>query len=225
MGPQVDSVNADLQAPPRGDVVIVGGGIVGTSAALFLAEKGVSVVLCEKGHIAGEQSSRNWGWCRKARRDPRELPLIIESMRLWQGMNERVGAETGFRTSGIVFAAESDADLARYESWLEHARLYQLDTKLVSAAELEQLMPGTSGRWKAALYSPSDGRAEPQKGDRERADRRSDAVPVLTLHRRLAPAAYGRHLRILPQQAEKQARSAETLFNDWDELRGTTYND
>ena len=36
--------------------------------------KGVPVVLCEKGHIAGEQSSRNWGWCRKMGRDPREIP-------------------------------------------------------------------------------------------------------------------------------------------------------
>src|SRR5882672_8767030 len=50
--------------PARADVVIIGGGIVGASAALFLARKGVSVALCEKGEIAGEQSSRNWGWCR-----------------------------------------------------------------------------------------------------------------------------------------------------------------
>ena len=122
MGPQVDGVDADAQLPLRAEVVIVGGGIVGTSAALFLAERGVSVVLCEKGHIAGEQSSRNWGWCRKARRDPRELPLIIESMRLWQGMNRRVGAETGFRASGILYAAESDEEVGRCENWLEHAR-------------------------------------------------------------------------------------------------------
>ena len=97
MAPRVDPVRSDEALPARADVVIVGGGIIGTSAALFLAEKGVSVALCEKGHIAGEQSSRNWGWCRKMGRDPRELPLIIESLRLWQGMNERVEAETGFR--------------------------------------------------------------------------------------------------------------------------------
>ena len=72
----------------RVGVVIVGGGIIGTSAALFLAQRGVSVALCEKGQIAGEQSSRNWGWVRKMGRDPREIPLIIESLRLWEGMNE-----------------------------------------------------------------------------------------------------------------------------------------
>jgi glycine/D-amino acid oxidase-like deaminating enzyme len=63
--------------PSRASVVIVGGGIIGASTALFLARKGVPTVLCEKGHIAGEPSSRNWGRCRKMARDPREFPLII----------------------------------------------------------------------------------------------------------------------------------------------------
>ena len=66
MGPRVDSVASDETLPTRVDVVVIGGGIIGTSTALFLAQKGVSVALCEKGHIAHEQSSRNWGWCRKS---------------------------------------------------------------------------------------------------------------------------------------------------------------
>ena len=69
--------------------MIIGGGIIGVCTALFLAEKGHSVVLCEKGRIGGEQSSRNWGWCRTMGRDAREIPLAIESLRLWRGMNLR----------------------------------------------------------------------------------------------------------------------------------------
>jgi glycine/D-amino acid oxidase-like deaminating enzyme len=163
MGPPVDPVPPENGVPARTDVVIVGGGIVGTSTALYLAQKGVSVALCEKGHIAGEQSSRNWGWVRKARRDPREIPLIVESLRLWGEMNERVQGETGFRRTGIVFAAESEADVARYETWLEHARPYQIDARVVSGPELDRVMPGSGGRWRAALYCATDGRAEPQK--------------------------------------------------------------
>src|SRR5579885_3379571 len=139
MAPRVDPVQGDQNLPERADVVIIGGGIIGTSAALFLAEKGVKVALCEKGHIAGEQSSRNWGWCRKMGRDPRELPLIIESLRLWTGMNERVEAETGFRQPGIMYLAESRAEFDQLEGWLEHARQYQLDTRLLSRAEAEAL--------------------------------------------------------------------------------------
>ena len=163
MAPRVDPVQSDQMPPPRADVVIIGGGIIGTSAALFLAEKGVSVALCEKGHIAGEQSSRNWGWCRKMGRDPRELPLIIESLRLWQGMNERVEAETGFRQPGIMYLAESPAELGELETWLDHSRQYQLDTRLVTRAEATELMPGLTGNWVGGLYTASDGKAEPQR--------------------------------------------------------------
>ena len=71
--------------PSSADVVIVGGGIVGVSTAYFLARKGVSVALFEKGHIAGEQSGRNWGWVRQQGRSPVELPLMIQSLGVWQG--------------------------------------------------------------------------------------------------------------------------------------------
>ena len=163
MGPQVDFVTPDPTLPPEADLVVIGGGIIGVSAALHLARKGLKVVLCEKGHIAGEQSSRNWGWVRKARRDPREIPLIVESLRQWERMNETIGDETGFRTTGIAFAAESEADVARYETWLEHARPYQIDARMISGSELERHVPGGAGRWKTALFCATDGRAEPQK--------------------------------------------------------------
>jgi glycine/D-amino acid oxidase-like deaminating enzyme len=179
MAPRVDPVGADTALPPRADVVIVGGGIAGTCTALSLAEKGVSVALCEKGHIAGEQSSRNWGWCRKQGRDPREIPLIIEAMRQWQGMNERVGAETGFRQTGILYLGTDAAELRRYEDWLGHAKPYQLDSRLLSGAEIAALVPQTSRRWAGGLYTASDGRAEPQKAApaiAEAARRRGAAV-------------------------------------------------
>src|SRR5712691_12689084 len=144
MAPRVDPVPSDQSLPARADVVIVGGGIIGTSTALFLAQKGIPTVLCEKGHIAGEQSSRNWGWCRKMARDPREIPLIIESLKLWQGMNAMVEAETGFRTCGIMYLGETPADLARLEGWLDYAREYQLDTRVISGAEVARLLPGSA---------------------------------------------------------------------------------
>jgi len=67
MSPPIDPVASDTTMPSRAGVVIVGGGIIGTSTALFLAEMGHSVVLCEKGRVGGEQSSRNWGWPAKSR--------------------------------------------------------------------------------------------------------------------------------------------------------------
>ena len=44
--------------PAKVDVVVIGAGVIGISIAWFLAKKGVSVTVCEKGRVAGEQSSR-----------------------------------------------------------------------------------------------------------------------------------------------------------------------
>lgn len=163
MGPVVDPVQGDEKLPARVDVVVVGGGIVGACTALELAERGVAVALCEKGGIAAEQSSRNWGWVRKMGRDPRELPLIIEALRLWEGLGSRIGADVGFRQSGILYPCDTDRQVAQREAWLEHARPYQLDTRMLGAAETAALLPGANHRFKGALYTASDGRAEPQK--------------------------------------------------------------
>lgn len=49
----------------QADVVVIGGGIIGIFAAYYMARRGLSVAVVEKGRIGAEQSSRNWGWCRQ----------------------------------------------------------------------------------------------------------------------------------------------------------------
>jgi glycine/D-amino acid oxidase-like deaminating enzyme len=162
-GPAVDPVTTGSNQPRRAGVVVIGGGIAGVCTAFTLAQRGVDVTLCEKGEIAGEQSSRNWGWVRKQGRDPREIPLVVESLRIWEGLNAAVGGETGFRTTGNIALSVNEGDLARRLAWLEHARAYQLDTRQISGAEANELMPGAAVKFATALYTPSDGQAEPQK--------------------------------------------------------------
>ena len=117
MAPRPDPVESDAALPPRAAVAIIGGGIIGASTALFLAQRGVSTLLCEKGTIGAEQSSRNWGWCRTMARDPREIPLILEGMRLWRRLNELTEAETGYREPGIMYLCDSEAALAKWHAW------------------------------------------------------------------------------------------------------------
>ena len=66
----------------QADVIIIGAGIAGTAIAYYLAKGGSKVIVCEKGEIAGEQSSRNWGFVRQQGRDPAEIPLMMQSNNL-----------------------------------------------------------------------------------------------------------------------------------------------
>src|SRR5579871_6707447 len=93
----LDTIPSDTSLPNAVDVVVVGGGIAGVCATYWLAKLGVSVALVEKGVIAGEQSSRNWGWCRQQGRDKREIPLSHRSVEMWSGMDREIGADVGFR--------------------------------------------------------------------------------------------------------------------------------
>lgn len=159
----IDSVEASAELPKRASVVVIGGGIIGVSTALWLAQKGVQVLLCEKGEIGHEQSGRNWGWVRVMGRDRAEIPLGLESLRLWRDMNRTVEGETGFRQAGIVYVSDTPEELKKHEEWLEHAKMFQIDSRLLSASEIASVLPGVARKFAGGLYTPSDARAEPQK--------------------------------------------------------------
>jgi glycine/D-amino acid oxidase-like deaminating enzyme len=162
MVPELIAVETDITLPARADVVIIGGGIAGVSTLLALAEQGVLAVLVEKGRLAGEQSSRNWGFCRTQGRDQAEVPLALESLRQWDGMAERVGGDVGFRRAGACYLCATPAEVSAYETWLESARQWQVQSRILSPNEVDAVLPGSSRRWAGALYTPNDGRAEPQ---------------------------------------------------------------
>ena len=181
MSPPVNPVQSDSRVPDRTGVVVVGGGIIGACTALFLAEKGHPVVLCEKGRIGGEQSSRNWGWCRTMGRDVDEIPMAIESLRLWRGMNARTQRETGYRQAGIVYLCETEQEMAEREKWLAEARQYQVDARVLRGAAMDAVVPGASSLFIGALHTPTDGRAEPSHAAPAIAEAARDAgATVLT---------------------------------------------
>lgn len=161
-GPSLTDFYSDLALPKRVDVVIIGGGIIGVSTALELAERGVSVLLCEKGQIGAEQSSRNWGWVRLGMRDPREIPLMIEAIRIWKGLETRVGRRVGYTQSGILFGATGKRSSDNLSRWSRHVAGLQTGTVLVNGADLARHLPGHQLRLSGALFTPQDGRAEPQ---------------------------------------------------------------
>jgi len=162
MSPPVRKIESNAEFPKTADVVVLGGGIAGVATAYELAKRGTSVALIEKGRIAGEQSSRNWGWCRQQNRDPRELPLAQLALRKWENLNTEFGEETGFRRSGLIYATTNQADLDTWERWGRIARELGTNTRTLSRAETTALLPGNSRTWLGGVQSPTDGRAEPE---------------------------------------------------------------
>ncbi|MBU6420238.1 MAG: FAD-binding oxidoreductase [Proteobacteria bacterium] len=163
MGPEVDNVETEFTAfPAQADVVVIGGGIIGVCTAWNLAQKGAKVVLCEKGRIAAEQSSRNWGWVRVQGRDVRELPLMFESRKLWARMNELTGAETGYRVCGIAYLNANAKEQHQRAAWAAKAVPLGAGSRVLDSTETALLLPEAARRFVGALFTESDARAEPQ---------------------------------------------------------------
>ena len=157
--PNLDPVAGSDALPDQVDAVVIGGGIVGVAAAYSLAKKGFSVALVEKGRIAAEQSSRNWGWCRTQNRDRRELPLQLLSMQIWDGLARDIGDDTGFRRSGLIYVTKDPAELATWTGWLDMAREYQVRHTVLTAEEAKALTPGNEQAWIGGIHAPTEGRA------------------------------------------------------------------
>lgn len=161
-GPAPLSVDSSGDLPATADVVVIGGGIVGVATALDLARAGHSVCLLEKGIIAGEQSSRNWGWVRQAGRDLRELPLSTLARRRWQTLSDRIGPKLGYVESGIAYVARTAEQAARHQAWVTEAAAHGIAAEILGPEGIARIAPGLARAGLSALYLPGDGRAEPQ---------------------------------------------------------------
>lgn len=147
--------------PAACDVVVLGGGVMGVMTAWHLAERGLRVTLCEKGRIAGEQSGRNWGWIRQQGRDLDELPIMVESLRIWKSLAQDCGVGLGFRQEGAMYLARTEAEMAGFEAWLVHAKVHGLDTMMQTRGAVLARIKGAAAPWLGGLFTPSDARAEP----------------------------------------------------------------
>jgi glycine/D-amino acid oxidase-like deaminating enzyme len=145
--------------PASVDVAIIGGGIIGLSTALELARQGVRVAVFEKGELAGEQSSRNWGWIRSLARDPKELPLAALADQAWVDIQSQV--DVGYRRTGLAYLAQSEAEMAKHATWAATARDLGYTAELLGSAALKRQLPNAARSWAGALYGPNDGVAEP----------------------------------------------------------------
>ena len=145
-------------------IVIIGGGITGTSAAAELAREGQAVTLIEKHGIAAMASGWTLGGVRQSGRDPAELPLARAAVALWGGLAETLGADVEYRRNGNLRLARTLAEVDVIRALVSTQQTLGLELHfLPDNAAIRVVAPEISSNVLAASYCPTDGHANPVK--------------------------------------------------------------
>jgi sarcosine oxidase subunit beta len=149
--------------PAAADVVVVGGGVMGTSIAFHLAEAGAQVVLCERGELAGGSTSRAAGGVRAQFSDALNVQLGVRSLAAFRDFGERPGWEIDFRPVGYLFLLTTAQQVAAFEAAIALQHEYGVPSRLVTASEARELSPLLEvGDVLAGAFSPQEGHASPE---------------------------------------------------------------
>jgi len=144
------------------DVAIIGGGIMGSSAALFLRRMGLSVVLLERDLCGSRSSGVNFGGVRRQGRPASQLPLSQRAQGLWAQLPQLIGIDGEYLRSGHLKIARSEADLAALESYRERTQDFGMDLQILSARALRERCPWLGRAAVGASLCPDDGQANPR---------------------------------------------------------------
>ena len=146
----------------RADVAIVGGGIVGSSAALFLRRLGLSVVLLERGLCGAAASGVNYGGVRAQGRSPAQLPLALRARQIWSRLPDFIGIDGEYLASGHLKLARTEHDMAQLEAYARSVHGLGLDLQLLSGSAFHQRHRWLGDRAVGASWCPGDGHANPR---------------------------------------------------------------
>lgn len=144
------------------DVIVVGGGLVGSVTAFFLRRRGRSVILLERDRVGQHASGTNFGNVRRQGRFLGQLPLANRSRELWGRLPELIGEDVEFLPSGHIRVACTPEEVGRMEAYADACRAYGLDLELVHANALRIRFPYLTRSAIAGSFSPEDGHANPR---------------------------------------------------------------
>lgn len=152
------------ELPPAADVVIVGGGVMGTSIAFHLAEAGVrDVLLLERDTLGSGSTSKAAGGVRGQFSDAVNIQLGARSLELFQDFGNRPGQEIDLHREGYLFLLSRPEDVTAFERNVAVQNEFGVPSRMLDPAEARALSPliSTDGVL-AAAYSPDDGYCAPE---------------------------------------------------------------
>ncbi|MCI9870498.1 NAD(P)/FAD-dependent oxidoreductase [Arthrobacter humicola] len=163
---------AGIRQPSHAAVVIIGGGIMGTSIAFHLAEAGVrNIVLVDRSDLGAGSSSKPLGGVRATFSDPANIVLGRRSLRAFEEFGQRFSTDIGLRKVGYLFLCRSESEILDCERSTVIQNGLGSTSQMISPAEAVEINPFL--RQEAligASFSPEDGFAEPGKVVRAYAD-------------------------------------------------------
>ena len=144
------------------DVIVVGGGIMGSSAAFFLRQRKRSVTLIERGLVGQQASGTNFGNVRRQGRFLPQLPLANRAREIWGRLPELVGEDCEFLPAGHLRICYRPEIVGQFESYAASARALGLELELLTPHMLRERFPYLGAEILAGSYSPTDGHANPR---------------------------------------------------------------
>ncbi len=151
--------------PRRADVVIIGGGIMGTSIAYHLAAAGVrDVILLERDTVGSGSSAKPLGGVRATFSDPGNIVLGQRSLEAFERFERDFGTDIGLRQVGYLFLARTTAEADALAASAGLQNIMGGDTRLIGPRAVTELNPYLdAGAIVAASFSPRDGYARPAR--------------------------------------------------------------
>ena len=148
-------------------VIIVGGGLHGSSTALHLARAGVRALVLEKNYIGRHASGVNAGGVRTLTRHLAEVPLSLASREIWLRIRDWVDDDCGFEQNGQLRVAENDEDVVTLnERYATMTGLGYTHEQLIPADEVRSIIPAITPTVRGGLIAREDGSADPYRTTR-----------------------------------------------------------
>ena len=146
------------------DVLVVGGGLVGTSAAFFLARRGQRVTLLERSLVGQQASGTNFGNVRRQGRPAFEIPIANRALETWRRMPELTGSDVEFLRHGHLRIGYRDRPeiLARFHAYAAEVAPLGLPLEVLEGAALHARFPFLGPDVLGGSFSPEDGHANPR---------------------------------------------------------------
>lgn len=149
--------------PDSAAVVIIGGGVMGVSAAFHLAEAGVDVVLVERDQLGSGSTSRAAGGVRAQFSDALNIQIAQRSLEAFRDFPRRPEWDIDLKQVGYLFVLSREEDVARFEASVELQNEHGVPSRMLTPHEARELCPLLAGEdIVAAAFSPEDGHATPE---------------------------------------------------------------